>query len=251
MEATTFGVVVTTIVVAASVTWVAKLLNTLWFHPRKLEKLLRQQGFIGNPYRLLLGDMKDYIKAVKEEQPRSIPLSDQIMPHVFAYEHRIISKYGPNSFYWLGPSPRLNITDPELIKDIVRRTGEFEKPSPETGKILTGGGILFQEGQKWVKRRKIVNHAFHLDKLKNMVPTMGLSCSHMIQKLKGAVANSSNRSRCEIDMWAYLKDLTGDVISRTAFGNSYEEAKRVFQLQNDRVELVLQLLHFSLKDIMD
>lgn len=92
MEAT-FTIILISMVVAA---WVAKLLNMLWFRPRKLEKFLREEGFRGNSYRPFLGDMKDYVKATETEQARSIGLSDDIIPHVFGYYHGIISKYGKN-----------------------------------------------------------------------------------------------------------------------------------------------------------
>ncbi|KAI3465946.1 hypothetical protein Pfo_022609 [Paulownia fortunei] len=218
----TLGVILTSIFVAASITWAVKLLNWLWFRPRKLEKLLRKQGLNGNPYRPFLGDFKDYIKVIKAEQRRSIKLSDDILPHIFAYYHEILTM---------------------LIKEILWKPDVFQKPHPELGKILAGGGLLFLEGEKWAKHRKIINPAFHLEKLKNMVPAIGLSCSSMIVKWK-AMVSSSNEGWCEIDIWPYLEDLTGDVISRTAFGSSHEEGRRIFQLQRDNVMLTLQLLQF-------
>ncbi|KAI3466004.1 hypothetical protein Pfo_022667 [Paulownia fortunei] len=239
----TLGVILTSMVVAASITWAVKLINLLWFRPRKLEKFLREQGLNGNPYRPFLGDLKDYIKVVKAEQPRSIKLSDDTLPHIFAYYHQILTKYGQNSFVWFGPYPRLNISDPELIKEILRKPDVFQKPFPETVKILTGG-ILSLEGEKWSKHRKIINTAFHLEKLKNMAPAIGLSCSNMIHKLKGMVS-STNEGWCEIDIWPFLVDLTGDVISHTAFGSSHEEGRRICQLQKDKIKLALQLLQFS------
>lgn len=78
-----------------------------------------------------------------------------------------------------------------------------------------------------------------------MVPAIGVSCRKTVEKLKGAVASSPNPGWVETNIWPYLEDLTGDVISRAAFGSSYEQGRRIFELQREKVELGLQLLHFS------
>lgn len=72
---------------------------------------------------------------------------------------------GPNSFLWFGPWPRLNVVDPVMIREILKKNDVYQKPLPEMGKILSGGLVVL-EGEKWAKHRKIVNPAFHLDKLK-------------------------------------------------------------------------------------
>jgi hypothetical protein len=47
---------------------------------------------------------------------------------------------------------------------------------------------------------------------------------------------------CELDVWPYIENLSGDVISRSAFGNSYTEGKRIFQLQKEQAKLVVKAL---------
>ncbi|KAE9457958.1 hypothetical protein C3L33_10129, partial [Rhododendron williamsianum] len=68
-----------------------------------------------------------------------------------------------NYFTWLGPTPRLNIIDPKLVKEILSNTEVFQKPA--TIKLLLTG-IVTYEGEKWAKHRKLVNPAFQIEKLK-------------------------------------------------------------------------------------
>ncbi|KAL7103825.1 hypothetical protein ACP275_08G203500 [Erythranthe tilingii] len=180
----------------------------------------------------------------KAEKSKTIQLSDDTLPHIFGYYYQTIKNYGKNSFFWFGPWPRLNIADPELIKEILSRPDVYQQPIPDTGKILVGG-LVFLHGEKWAKHRKIVNPAFHMDKLKNMLPALGLSCSNVINKLKNEVS-STKEGRCEIDVWPYLQDLAGDAISRTAFGSSNEEGRRIFQLQRDKTKLTLEIFKLTM-----
>ncbi|XP_057810349.1 cytochrome P450 72A225-like [Salvia miltiorrhiza] len=228
-------------VIALASAWAVKLVNWVWLRPRKLEKLLRQQGLQGNSYRLLLGDIKDLISVAKQHQLKAIQLSDSIPPHIFPYFHQSITKYGENCFIWFGATPRLMISDPELMKEILARPDVFRKPQPDPIGQTVAGGLLFLEGHKWAKHRRIINPAFHTHKLQNMVPAITLSCSNMIAKWEALVSGNGGE---EIDVWPFIQDFSGDVISKAAFGSSHEQGRRIFELQKELLNLVLDLMHF-------
>ena len=63
--------------------------------------------------------------------------------------------------------------------------------------------------------------------------------NEMISKWKGLVSLDGT---CDIDVWPFLQNLTCDAISRTAFGSSYEQGKRIFKLQEEQMHLVSQAL---------
>ncbi|GKC22540.1 cytochrome P450 CYP72A219-like protein [Tanacetum coccineum] len=71
-----------------------KLLNWAWLMPKKLEKLLREQGYQGNPYKPITGDIMELAKTTKEARAKPMSISHDITPHVSPYEHHIYSKYG-------------------------------------------------------------------------------------------------------------------------------------------------------------
>lgn len=74
-----------------------------------------------------------------------------------------------------------------------------------------------------------------------MLPAIHQSCDEMIKKWETVVLEMGS---AEIDVWPSLEDLSGDVISRTAFGSNYKEGRRIFILQKEQVELTLQLMKF-------
>ncbi|XP_073159139.1 cytochrome P450 72A225-like [Henckelia pumila] len=208
-----------------------KLLNWVWLMPKRKEKQLRQQGFHGNSYRFLFGDFKEILAMIKEAKSKPIAFSNDIIPRVSPMLHEYLRKYGGrNCFNWFGPTPTVIISDPELIKEILSKSYVFQKPKSPLGKLLAQG-VAAYETEKWAKHRKLINPAFHLEKLKNMVPSFYSSSCDMLSKWDEIV---SSRGSCELDVYPFLQTLTSDAISRTAFGSNYEEGRKIFELQKEQ-----------------
>ncbi|KAL8218624.1 hypothetical protein R6Q57_021997 [Mikania cordata] len=222
METTMLSKVAVAIVVAVIVRWGWKLLNWVWLEPKKLEKWLRDEGYKGNSYRFPLGDLIELSTRIKEGKLNPIPLTHDITSYALPFDHHIISKYaGKKSFVWFGPKPRVYIRDPELIKEILLRPNDFMKPHPEPFRDRVVRGLAVAEGHQWTKHRKIINPAFNLQNLKLLTAKTGSS---------------------EVDVWPYLDNLAGDMISRAAFGSSYEEGKKIFGIQKEQVDLLFKML---------
>ncbi|KAL1349855.1 hypothetical protein AAHE18_07G186200 [Arachis hypogaea] len=185
------------IVVPLVLLWAWKLLNWLWLRPKRLEKLLRAQGLQGNKYRVLVGDSTEMInmikKGAKSQQHNTLSNDKDVAPHVFSFIHHTVQKFGKNSFVWEGTTPKVIITNPDQIKEVFNKINYFEKPTLNPLVKLLSNGLANYDGEKWQKHRKIINPAFHFEKLK------------------------------------------------TAFGSSYEEGKRIFDLLREQAGLIMKL----------
>nr|XP_033510989.1 cytochrome P450 CYP72A219-like [Nicotiana tomentosiformis] len=175
--------------------WVWKFLNWVWFNPRKVEKYLRQQGLSGNSYRLFFGDLKE----------------------------------GKIAFTWVGPRSAVFINDAEIVKEIFSKPYNFLKQENYHIVKLLIKGLAAANKDKWSRHRKIINPAFHLEKLKIQVPIFYSSCCDMVSKWEKIVLEKGSY---ELDLWPNLETLTSDALTRAAFGSNYEEGKKVFDLQN-------------------
>ncbi|KAK9089189.1 hypothetical protein Scep_028271 [Stephania cephalantha] len=221
--------------------WVAKVLIWLWWKPKKLEKLLREQGFNGTSHMFLFRELRRLVSMTEKAQSKPINLSHNIVPRVLPFMHETIRTHGPMSYTWSGTTPSVNILEPEHIRNIFsNKLGNFSrvKQNPLFKILVTG--LVSYDGEKGAKYRKIITPAYHLEKLKLMEPAFYSSCAELVKGWEKLVSNGSS----EVDVCPYIQKLTADVISRTAFGSSYEEGRRIFQLQNEQAKLIVEVIPF-------
>ncbi|TYH82112.1 hypothetical protein ES332_D02G035300v1 [Gossypium tomentosum] len=148
-------------------------------------------------------------------------LFPRLQPHIYSW----INRYGKNFVYWDGARAELVISEPELVKEVLKNSKNiFQKVKlPEISRKLMGNGLAFTEGEKWAKYRKLANHTFHGESLKNMTPAMIASVETMLEKWNGQEGQ-------EIEVFQEFRLLTSEVISKTAFGSSYLEGEKIFAL---------------------
>ncbi|KAB1216967.1 hypothetical protein CJ030_MR4G016020 [Morella rubra] len=177
------GSIAFSICIAILLTCSWRVLDWVWMRPKKLEKCLRQQGY--NP----TGDLKDMFMLEKHAKSRPMGLSDDPPPFVIPFFDQTVKIHGKNSFVWIGPTPMVNIINPEQLRDIFSRINEFQRPKLNPLAKFIATGLPDLEGEKWVKNRKLISPAFSLEKLKHILPKLYQSCSGTVDKWESLVSN--------------------------------------------------------------
>ncbi|TYH82120.1 hypothetical protein ES332_D02G036000v1 [Gossypium tomentosum] len=168
---------------------------------------------------------------------KSVGLTDDLFPRVHPHFYTWTNRYGKNFVYWNGARAELVISEPELIKEVLKNSEQIfqKKQLSDIGMKFLGNGLIFIEGEKWAKHRKLANHTFHGESLKNMTPAIIASVETMLEKWNGQEGK-------EIEVYQEFRLLTSEVISRTAFGSSYLEGEKIFAMLDKSTIIVSQNL---------
>ncbi|XVF43273.1 hypothetical protein PTKIN_Ptkin02bG0027100 [Pterospermum kingtungense] len=211
---------------------VIKFLHKYWWTPLQIQHLMSSQGINGPSYKFIHGNNKETIKMKQQALSKPMAtLSHDILPRVHPQISSWINSYGKNYLSWGGTRPQLFIAEPELVKELLKsserdfpkRTSREKNNNEDFALKIFGDGLAISNGEKWAKQRRLANHAFHGESLKNMTPAMIASVETMLERWKQYEGK-------EIEVFEEFRLFTSEVISRTAFGSSYLDGKRIFDM---------------------
>ncbi|KZV38335.1 hypothetical protein F511_24094 [Dorcoceras hygrometricum] len=200
------------------------ILYKFWWIPYRTQSELRSQGIKGPSYKFIYGNTKDIIQMKKQISSTTMELSHDVFPRLQPHLYSWSKIYGEVFVFWMGDKPFVVVTEPQMIKEILgNKEGRYVKLTIQGYLLkLLGDGIVVAEGERWSKLRRLANHAFHGECLKDMVPAMISSARSMVDRWR-------NYEGKEIEVCEQFRLLTSEVISRTAFGSSYLEGITIFE----------------------
>ncbi len=136
-----------------------------------------------------------------------------------------------------GSKPFFSATHPDLIEEVlVAKYRSFQKsPGLRRSSILFGQGLLTSEGDFWRKQRRLIQPAFHRDRIAAFAATM----IEAGQRHLGAW-----RTGEPFDVHADLMRLTMDVAVATLFGSQIEEMETVARALDTGQTLFARWMHY-------
>jgi PHYB activation tagged suppressor 1 len=74
---------------------------------------------------------------------------------------------GSTFLIWFGPTPRLTVAEPELVREIfLTRADAFDRyEAHPVVRQLEGDGLVSLHGDKWALHRRVLTDAFYPDNL--------------------------------------------------------------------------------------
>ena len=80
----------------ATLWWAVRMLEWVWWGPRRVERALRAQGLRGTQYRLLRGDIKEEQRLMRAALSKPVPMDrpHHIVPRVSPLLHRVTEEHG-------------------------------------------------------------------------------------------------------------------------------------------------------------
>ncbi|CAM6033945.1 unnamed protein product [Sphagnum compactum] len=201
--------------------------------PVRIKRIMNRQGVKGPQALWLLGNMPDILRLQRAEAEKDMKTGDyDTLSYILPFHTRSCQAYGKRYLWWFGWEPRITLTEPDLIKEVLTNKNGFYSKSKIQNRFVIevlGKGLVTTTGEEWALHRQIVNPAFHQEKLKAMVGAMVKCASSIADEWEMRVQHDGG---CvELEVGDYMRYVTADIIAHTAFGSSYEKGRKVFDQQ--------------------
>jgi cytochrome P450 len=189
--------------------------------------------------------------ATRAPGPRGLPLLGSVLPawrDPLALFLASRARYGDVVRFKFGPFQYYLVNDPNVVKHVlVDNPKAYTKSRNYLGlKVVLGEGLLISEGDHWRRQRKLVQPAFHRDKLAAFAQQMATATRDMLTRW---TEEGSDKPFC---IHAEMMRLTFRIVGLTLFSADVDgEAKDVGQAldvamhwANDYAEAIFRIPPF-------
>ena len=155
--------------------------------------------------------------------PRGLPLLG-VMPEMVSDMLGLFTKtardHGGMARFKLLGKPYLLVTDPEYVKHILQDNyrNYIRGRSVETGRVLLGDGLPLIDGDFWLRERRLLQPAFHREKLQSLTATAG----NVIDSFLGSWVDKAKANQM-LDMDDEMMRLTLTVIIKSMFSADIDD----------------------------
>ncbi|KAH9328363.1 hypothetical protein KI387_000471 [Taxus chinensis] len=216
-----------------------------WWRPWTIHRALTKRGFKGPPPRFLIGNLLDIANIMQHEHIKDMPtIHHNIRNRVFPFFVKWAQQYGERFVIWFGNEPRIVLTDPGEIKELLSSKNLSDSGvSPLHQEMLSlafGKSLVTVNGEKWAQQRRVVAPAFHTEKLKGVVGISARCTKEMLDEWRFI-----DEKACEIELISQMKALTANIFIRSQYGLDYQRGREIFEDMNSLEGLIFESFRYS------
>ena len=129
------------------------------------------------------------------------------------YVLEVTRRYGDISQVRLGPTRLIIVNRPELVKHVLQeKHANYGRPAfVSLMRRIVGNGLLFSEGDFWLRQRRTMQPSFHRERIAGFARTMANAVSQRIEAWQARGPN------LELDLSRELAQLSLEIVGRTLF----------------------------------
>lgn len=147
----------------------------------------------------------------------------------FAFLSQAARDHGDFVRLKIGPKSVYLVSDPALFQHMLRDQVKIYRKSQflyNAAKPMVGEGLLTSEGETWLRQRRMIQPYFHRQRIAVFARMM----TDVITATMGAWDASGETN---IDLGAYMAQITVEIVSRTLFGTATLDAEEINNLGRD------------------
>lgn len=150
----------------------------------------------------------------------------RILNNPVAFLGDISKNYGPVLRINIAGKKYLILQDPEVIKHVLsdNHRGYHKFGITKILRVFFGEGLVTSNGEMWIKKRRIIQPAFHIRRISNILNIINEETNNFIQTLNRLPSGS------QVNMSEEMLRLNVSIVNRALFSNTDQKAMESMML---------------------